>query len=168
MLIGDEWLSWSNEAINIGEQAHKCIFRILQGERISHSEWQNLSELIRNCLRAFMRWWMYSKFHHRDSEMIIYSITHGYAGTVDAYGTIKQHPVLIDWKSGLINTGSRLQLGAYYLAFKEIYPRRMIRDGRLVYLDKKTGHFREEIISETDLQKYAQDFVTIRQAIGII
>lgn len=168
MLVGDEWLTWSDNNIQIGQQVHLLIAHILNGGVIPKEQWDLLISEARNAIRALMRWWGATKFKPREGEVVVYSIEHGFAGTIDRLGTIKQHPNIVDWKTGALNTGGRLQLGSYYLAYKEMYPRRRIHEGRLVHLDKETGDFSQEIIPECDLKGYARDFISIRQAIGVI
>jgi len=168
MLVGDQWLTWSEETVGLGSRIHKLIAFILQGAVIKHEEWFDFEEPARQCLRAFSRWWDATSFKPREVEFEVYSVAHGFVGHPDTRGTIKQHIVLVDWTTGAINTGKKIQLGSYYLAYKEMYPKRTIYEGRLVHLDKRTGNFEQEILSESDLVGYANDFVELKQAIGVI
>jgi hypothetical protein len=168
MLVGDQWLTWNEEGLGFGTQIHKLIAFILQGAVIPKEDWATYEETERQCLRAFKRWWDFTSFKPRAAEFELYSIAYGVVGHPDAIGTIKQHVELIDWTTGAVNTGKLLQLGFYYLAYKETYPRRTIRGARAVHLDKQTGDFNQKLLTEADLQGYAQDFVKIREEIGVI
>jgi len=168
MLVGDQWLTYSEETAGFGTGIHKLVAFLLEGEVIYGEEWATYEEPERQSLRAFKRWWDFTGFRPRLVECELVSLALGVVGHPDTIGTIKQHVEIIDWTTGVVNTGKKIQLGFYYLAYKEMYPRRSVHGARAVHLDKQTGGFSEEILSEDELQGYASDFVKIRQAIGII
>jgi len=166
MLVGDEWLTWNEEGLRFGTQIHKLIAFLLQGSVIK--DWSDWGEPDKQCLRAFKRWWDFTGFRPRLVECELHSVELGVVGHPDTIGTIKQHIEIIDWTTGEVNTGKLLQLGFYYLAYKEMYPRRSIYGARAVHLDKVAGNFEQKILSEVALQGYGRDFIKIRQAIGVI
>ena len=167
-LVGDEYLTYSEETAGFGTQIHKLNAFLLEGEVILAEEWAEFEEPDKQCLRAFKRWWDFTGFKPRLVECELYSLALGVVGHPDTIGTIKQHVNLVDWVTGNINTGKRLQVGFYYLAYREMFPRRTLYEGRIVHLDKVDGSYEEEILCENDLQGYAQDFIKIRQRIGAI
>ena len=168
MLVGDEWLTWNEEGMGFGTQIHKLIAFLLQGAAITKEDWDDFEEPDRQCLRAFKRWWDATGFRPRLVECELYSIVLGVVGHPDTIGTIKQHVEIIDWTTGSSNVGKLLQVGSYFLAYREMYPKRKIYGARIVELDKQTGNFKEEIITKDELARLAADFVSIRQRIGAI
>ncbi len=167
MLVGDQYLTYSDKILSTGSQAHKLAALILNGGHV-RDIWDTLSPEIQNTLRALIRFIYATGFKARDTEFEVYSVALGIVGHPDTIGTIKQHIELIDWTTGAINTGKKIQLGFYYLAYKEMHPKRSIYGARAVHLDKQTGDWEQTIITECDLKGYARDFVAIREAIGVI
>ena len=167
-LIGDQWLTYNEETLTEGRQAHKLIEYIMRGGIFSDDAWKPLPEPMKNVLRAVIRWQKATGYKSRQSEFEVVSIEYGFVGHPDDIGTIKRHMALIDWTIGKINTGKRIQLGSYFLAYLEQYPRRTIYEARAVELSKITGNFSEEIIPRQDLELLANDFILIRERIGVI
>src|SRR4030042_2891920 len=132
MLVGDEWLTWNEAGLGFGTQIDKLIAFLLQGAVIPRKDWGTSEESERQCLRAFKRWWDFTGFRHTLLECELHSVELGVVGHPDTIGTIKQHIEIIDWTTGRVNTGKLLQLGFYYLAYKEMYPRRSIYGARAV------------------------------------
>lgn len=172
-LIGDQWLTYNEETLINGTKAHKLIEYIMRGNNFTSTEekrkeWFALSEAMKNVLRGVIRWQRATGYKSRQSEFEVVSATHGFVGHPDDIGTIKQHINLVDWTTGKLNTGKRIQLGSYYLAYLEQYPKKTIYEARGVELSKETGNYSESIISEPELQQLAQDFIAIKTRIGVI
>ncbi len=172
-LIGDQWLTYNEETLTEGKQAHKLVEYVMRGGNFTAKEelkqaWFDLPEAMKNVLRAVMRWQKATGYKSRQSEFEVASIVHGFVGHPDDIGIIKQHVWIIDWTTGDINTGKLVQLGSYYVALIEQYSRKRIYGARAVKLDKKTGNYSERIIELPELDSLGNDFITIRQRIGII
>jgi len=127
---------------DVGSQTHAIIERIIKGEIISKDEWDALDERVRNCIRAWRRWQMRVNFKPRHAELMVYSLEHGFAGTLDSAGTTKpKRPGIQDYKTGnsvFIETAFP-QIVAYKHAYLEMFPKRKVEDLIVVRLDKVTG-----------------------------
>ena len=141
------------ETGDIGNNAHACIERLINGGRILEDEWNNkLNSSERNCIRAYERWRMEEKFIPRCSELTVYSFAHGFAGTLDADGDSKDGHVIADWKTGGIWPNHRLQMVALIMAYLETYPRRSVHFGVIVGLGRDTGLPRVVSLSMDDVR----------------
>ena len=167
-LIGDQWLTYNEETLANGTKAHKLIEFIMRGNVFNNEAWVPLPEPMKNVLRGVLRWQKATGYKSRQSEFEVVSIQHGFVGHPDDIGTIKQHVALIDWTTGKTNTGKRVQVGSYFLAYLEQYPKRTIYEARVVELSKETGNYSEEIISCGELDQLAEDFIAIKTKIGVI
>ena len=69
------------------------------------------------------------------TEFYVYSAKHEYVGSIDFIGQVPGTNVLliVDWKTGFVDEGCALQIGAYAMAFKEMYPDLKV-DGAIVKL----------------------------------
>ena len=58
------------------------------------------------------------------TEFYVYSAEHTYAGSIDLLGQVEgsDELLILDWKTGYVDDGCALQIGAYCMAFKEMYP----------------------------------------------
>jgi len=127
---------YSQETADIGREIHNYVARLIRRERIGKLEWGTLSEEIKNGLRAYDRFRIETGFSANDSEVVVFNLKLGYAGTLDCFGVIDKHRVLIDWK-----TGGRFwpsyyaQLAAYYKALGDAEVKVLYA----VNLDRKTG-----------------------------
>jgi hypothetical protein len=76
----------------------------------------SLDDRIKPYLAAFQQFQVVSHFELIASEMIVYSAGYNYAGTLDLYGKINNHPAIIDIKTGSIPSWAGIQLSAYLYA----------------------------------------------------
>lgn len=132
----------SLEARGIGSEVHGLIQRISNHGNIKLDEWQQLDERVRNGLRAWWRWKAAVGLMPKHTEMVVYSLKYGYAGTVDMVGTIRPKiAILADYKTSgtLYHEVNDAQVVAYDMAYSEMFPRRKSRELYLVRLDKETG-----------------------------
>lgn len=167
-LVGDYWLTYNEGTLAFGTKGHENVNKIMRGGKFTSKQWDKTSDEHKNVLRAAVRFVDATGFRCRNSEFPVVSVALGVIGHPDAIGTIKQHIEIVDWTTGGINTGKKIQLGFYYLAYLEMFPKRSIHGARIVKLDKKTGGFEQVIIELPELQQLAKDFTALRERIGII
>ena len=136
--IRDETSAW-------GTQTHQLVKYIIQGNKVE--TWEGIPEPVRNGLRAWVRWSIKSRFQAVATELIVYSLRFGYAGTLDAAGIMYSLPGIADWKTsnyGDVDLLDWLQVAAYWQALRETYPTLIKpKEGRLVILNRQTGDFAE-------------------------
>jgi len=89
-------------------------------------------------------------FEPLKTELTIHSML-GFAGTLDAMGTIGNHKVIIDWKSGNLYDTHKLQVSAYWAAFREMYPKEIIDRALVVQLKKTKARKQYKIMEVEDL-----------------
>lgn len=134
-----------NETSDWGTQTHQLIKYIIQGNKVE--TWDGIPEPVRNGLRAWVRWNIKSRFQPAATELVVYSLKHGYAGTLDAAGIMYSLPGVADWKTsyrGDVDLIDWLQVGAYWQALRETYPDLIKpKEARLVILNRETGDFAE-------------------------
>lgn len=151
----------------IGTQADALICRIATAGKIPGSEWRDLPDPVKQSIRAYLRWQMTTGFKADAAHVTVYSLKHGYAGELDLIGTIKRFSTLLDLKTGSSDPELvRLQMVAYMMAYLEMHPRRTISDIRGVYLNKKTGDFKELIVTKDEVTPLFDKFLDmLNQAI---
>ena len=104
----------AKRAANIGTGTHKmCEWRL----KFSMGEWlpePQIGPESRIGYEAFLRWLDEISFKPTHSEVVVHSLEDGYAGTVDAIGTISGYPALVDFKtSKAVWPEAFLQTAAY-------------------------------------------------------
>jgi len=132
----------SSEARDIGDEGHSLVRRISNGGSIARPEWESLDGRVCNGVRAWVRWRDQVGFIPKHTEMVVYSLKYGYAGTLDTVGTISPKvPILADYKfaRALYHETNDAQVVAYDTAYAEMFPKRKPRELYFVRLDKETG-----------------------------
>lgn len=100
---------------DFGTAAHGLIERILLGESVTPTP--SFEAVVQN----FLHWYEGSGLQITASEKMVYSIAHGYAGTMDATATRGGQLVVLDWKTGnALYPEARLQVAAYAMALDEM------------------------------------------------
>ena len=125
----------ASKAANIGTIVHKFAERVLvDGSAEMPSEPQAAKGAA-----AFLGWLRSHKVDPIDTERMVLSRKHYYAGTVDFYGLIDFERCVLDFKtSSGFYVEMPLQLAAYAIALEEELGVK-IKKGLIVRLDKKTG-----------------------------
>lgn len=140
-----------NETATWGTNAHAIIERIMRGGKVTNEEWEFLPEPVRQCLRAWIRWYQVAEFKPEQSEMPVYSLKYGYAGTLDATGHFGKIWGLADWKTvsgDFFPRTNWLQLAAYYQAYHEMFPEvSRFKTIRCVALNRETGNFKQHTLT---------------------
>jgi len=132
------------EAADIGTQIHEWVSCWIKGEKPEIPE----DDRIRNGITAFLQFQKDQKVKWLESEMIIYSQKHGFAGVLDAIGKTGKKLVLFDFKSSNgIYPEHALQTAAYQIAYEEMTGKKI--DYRvIVRFGKDTGDFEWRIFSD--------------------
>jgi len=126
-----------------GSRVHELIAQIDRGGIVSIEEWDGLNSSVRNALIARERWSITYNYKPVATEVRIYSSEYGYAGTLDAFGTIGMQTecryAISDWKtSKMVTPSMKMQLAAYFYAYKVIISP-ITPDLYIVQLNKDTG-----------------------------
>jgi ATP-dependent exoDNAse (exonuclease V) beta subunit len=103
------------EAADYGTVAHRLIDAILREEE------PVIPPAYSETIESFYAWEKEQDLSLNKSEIMVYSLMHGYAGTFDCLGWNDKEVVVIDWKtsSGLYPE-SALQVAAYATAWEEM------------------------------------------------
>lgn len=127
-------------AADIGTIIHKWIAQWIAGKGKKKVEIPK-DEKIRNGILAFMKFQDEHKVKWLESERIVYSKEHNYAGILDAVGKIGKDTVLIDFKSsnGLYPEFA-FQAAGYQIAYEEEMKKKL--DYKMILgFGKETGEF---------------------------
>ena len=133
---------YKEETAEIGKQIHSYVARLIKGIPIGKLEWMQLSNEIKNGIRAYERFRLQVKFEGMETEKMVYSVKYKFAGTLDAIGKIGKDKILVDFKTGERFYPSMFaQVTAYYKAHCEMtekdFPR--IKELLVVNLNRNTG-----------------------------
>ena len=130
---------YKEETAEIGKQIHSYVARLIKGIPIGKLEWMQLSDEIKNGIRAYERFRLQVKFEGMETEKMVYSVKYKFAGTLDAIGKIGKDKILIDFKTGERFYPSMFaQVVAYYKAHYEMKHIR-IKELLVVNLNRNTG-----------------------------
>ena len=136
--IMEHWISTGEReaqaAAERGTRAHQMIQAVLQREKPSE-----LSPELEPVLINLNVWRQSCGLQMKDTEVMVYSLKHRFAGTIDAVAERGSSNVLLDWKtSKRIYPQHLLQVAAYALAYTEMTGRQVdeawiIRLGAVAY-----------------------------------
>ena len=135
---------YKEETAEIGKQIHSYVARLIKGIPIGKLEWMQLSNEIKNGIRAYERFRLQVKFEGMETEKMVYSVKYKFAGTLDAIGKIGKDKILIDFKTGERFYPSMFaQIVAYHQAWKENNPEQRVNERVkelfIVNLSRNTG-----------------------------
>ena len=156
------------ESLDIGSQVHAIIDRIIKGGNVRPDEWFALDERVRQGVRAFERFRQAQQFRAHESEITVYSLKYGYAGTIDAIGSCNHRIAIVDWKTGnmpawYVDT----QLAMYWAARMEMFPRRRISYLWQVNLDKKLGEYSLHGIPASEAPIIFNKYLELKEKAGL-
>ena len=159
----DEAEAIKNEAAEKGSRVHQAIVDLVDGKKVAmNSKYVNVDsdkeeELTLDdweCITSFVDWWNEMKPETLAREVVIFSKTDNYAGTVDWIGKIGDKIWLIDFKtSQYVWPSHELQVSAYRRAWDKIDTVGILQLG--YRLNKKRWKL-TEIGDKFDLFKAAQ------------
>jgi len=127
------------ETSEIGKEIHRYIAQLINGVSIQKLEWSLLGEEIKNGIRAYERVRVEANLKCEATEMIVYNLELGYAGTLDFVGTVYKEGGLIDWKTGKRFYPSMLAQGVAYYKALPAEIRSRIQNIYTVNLNRNTG-----------------------------
>jgi len=131
---------YKEETAEIGKQIHSYVAGFIKGIAIPILEWRQLSDEIKNGIRAYERFRLQVKFEGMETEKMVYSVKYKFAGTLDAIGKIGKDKILIDFKTGERFYPSMFaQVTAYYKAHCEMTENPRIKELLVVNLNRNTG-----------------------------
>jgi len=151
-----EWRKVKEEAADIGSLIHEFA-----------AQWITLKkkpeipedEQVRNGAIAFMKWVKDTGVEFDNSEKIIYSKKHNFAGILDADGHINKEHCIIDFKSSSgIYPEMYLQLTGYWLA-REEETKIKYNKGYIVQFGKIDGEFHVVEITREEYKKNKEAFL---------
>lgn len=139
------------EAADIGTEIHSIVEKWIKQQELEIPE----DDRIRNGFDAFLKFQTEHKAKWIESEKIIYSQKHDYAGILDAVAEIDGDLVLVDFKSsnGLYPEMS-FQAAAYQLAYEEMTGKQ-IKYRLIARFGKEDGEFEVKRYDENQADKEA-------------
>lgn len=144
-IIDDHW--WTEEHAVRGTQVHalaamtlstdmETAFEVLTGPFESWGPYSDYGT-------SFYRWLEAKRPVTLATELLVYSPTHNYAGTLDWFGVLGDHLCVIDWKSGAEAPWHALQGAAYAAALTETSSVRIRRGTLYLHEDGRPATWRQ-------------------------
>jgi CRISPR/Cas system-associated exonuclease Cas4 (RecB family) len=127
-----EYRRLKQEAADLGTEIHSWVSEWIKGKKPSMPE----NEKVVNGITAFLKFQKEHQIKWLETERIIYSKKHAYAGILDAIGEMEGKLTLVDFKSSnAIYDEMRFQVAGYQIAYeeemkKDIEKRVIIRFGK--------------------------------------
>jgi len=165
------------EAGDIGTQIHK-VLEILVNQKMKHEDqdWEGAKTFIEHtgvlegkddrivrCVWAFIDWAKKVNFIPIESELMIYSRSIGYAGTLDAVGYVDNILSVVDFKSSkAYYPEMAMQLSAYRHAYAEMNKKKKVAGMLVLRLGKEDGEF--EAIK---VQNPAKNMIAFKSALNL-
>ena len=119
---GKDYREIRDAAANAGTLAHEMIDAHIHGVGSEISGDEETVSKAKSAFNAYMNWQQNSQFKIEWTERQLVSERYKFGGTPDAFGTINNQPVLIDWKtSNAVHSDYLLQLAAYAELIRENY-----------------------------------------------
>lgn len=142
----------------MGTTVHNAIDRYNRGEELC---WDDFDDFEWACINRFIEWLTSSGAKVVASEHTIVSHTHRYAGTLDMIVEIEGKLYVIDVKSGSYTYDRhKMQLAAYVMAAREMYPTMDIVGAGVLPLNVRTKKgWRFDVLEESDIQRYFARFL---------
>lgn len=146
------------EAKDIGKEIHEWISQWILGKKPKMPE----NEKVVNGISAFLKFQKENKFKWIESERIVYSKKHNYAGFLDAVAMNVKERILVDFKSSNgIYPEMVLQVAGYKIAYEEETKKKIDR-AMIIRLGKETGEF--EVRELDDMGKDEKAFLGLLAA----
>lgn len=146
-----EYRRLKKEAADIGTQIHEWISEWIAGKKPDMPD----NERVVNGITAFLKFQKEHKAKWLESERIVYSKKHKYAGILDAIAEIDGNLILVDFKSSNgIYDEMRFQVAGYQMAYEEETKKNF--DGRMIIrFGKDTGEFEVKNLDSDEKDKKA-------------
>lgn len=124
------------EAASIGTRVHEWALSFAKGLSPAVPE----DPAVRAGVQAFLTWYTSHDVKFIETERLVYSRIHDYAGIFDALATVNGRKTLIDYKTSKgIYPEMFFQLAGYSIACMEEFGDGYVDDIALLHFDKETG-----------------------------
>jgi len=138
-------------AADIGTKIHEWINQWLEGKNPKIPE----DDKVRNGITAFLQFQKKNKVKWIESERVVYSKKHDFAGFLDAVGKIGNKLVLVDFKSSNgIYPEYDIQTAGYQIAYEE-ETKKKIDERMIIRFGKEDGIFEVRSTDRNDEDKKA-------------
>jgi hypothetical protein len=125
------------EAADIGTQIHELVSLWIKGKKFEIPE----DERVQNGFNAFLKFQREHKMKWLESEKIVYSTKHNYAGILDGIAFSGKDRILVDFKSSNgIYSEAYFQTAGYQIAYEEM-TKHKISHRVIVRFGKNDGEF---------------------------
>jgi len=139
------------EAADIGTLIHRWISEWIKGENPEMPD----NEKVVNGITAFLKFQQEHKLKWIESEKIVYSKKHKYAGILDAIAEEGSNLILVDFKSSNgIYDEMRMQVAGYQIAYEEEIQKKFNRQ-MIIRFGKESGEFEVKELKEPKKDKKA-------------
>lgn len=119
---GKDYRAIRDQAADAGTLAHELIDAYITGNRLELSGDSDLVRQAQNAFQAYLAWEKSTGIKIEWTERQLVSEEYKFGGTPDAFGSINNTPVLLDWKtSNSVYSDYLIQLAAYAMLVKENY-----------------------------------------------
>jgi ATP-dependent exoDNAse (exonuclease V) beta subunit len=140
----------SEKATNIGDIVHDAIHKLLKGERVEIKIKPEYVSSVQNCVSAFLDWKKKCGVEVVETEKLVVSKKHFYAGTFDFVGKVDGKIVLADWKtSSAIYKEYFVQVAAYKVAYEEMTGQK-VDECWVIRFGKNTADFEAKKVEDLD------------------
>lgn len=148
----------AKDATDVGSIVHSLIEQHICGDALAIPE----NEEVKKSFQSFLDWESERKPKWLESELVVYSPKHKYAGTMDFLAKIDGKITLGDFKtSKMISEEYFLQLASYQNALEEIGVK---VEQRMIVRVPKDGKPVEELIVPTSYERDLECFLALRNA----
>jgi hypothetical protein len=165
-IAGRDYRKTQSDAADAGTLAHAMVDASIKGEDyvIPPSTDPEQVKLARLSFSAFREWFEGSHIELVESEMHLVSETHRYGGTPDAVGRLKEHLILLDWKTSKgIYSDYVIQLAAYEQLWNEARDEPITGGIHCLRFDKSTGGFAHHFWPCEALRPAWKAFLALRE-----
>lgn len=161
-LEGKDYRSVRDQAADAGTLAHAMIDNHIHARQEVIVGDEETIKKATNAFNAYLSWQEQSQFKIQWTERQLVSEKHRYGGTPDAFGTLNNQPVLLDWKSSnAVYSDYLLQLAAYAELIREVDGVE-VQGFYLCRFSKENGDF--AVHHYPDLSEALKMFLLLREA----
>ena len=138
------------EAGDTGNAVHEFLHQFARA-KIDRTEAPALPDdrKVRKCIKGFLAWYKAHKVVFVEAERVVYSLEHGYVGTLDVVARVDGVLTLLDYKTAEHVYPSFLcQIAGYWSARQEEGMK--IKQAILLHFDKNTGMHRPIVVKRLE------------------
>jgi len=140
----------TEKAISIGDIVHDVIHKLLKGERVEIRINPEYVSSVQSCVSAFLDWKKKCGLKVIETEKLVVSKKHFYAGTFDFVGKLDGKIILADWKtSSAIYKEYLVQVAAYKIAYEEMTGQK-VDECWVIRFSKDASEFEAKKVEDLD------------------